>query len=82
MAKQINISEAASWSEEETQLNLTYLETRGRFAEADEVRILRGEPAVEETTEAEVPMGVNESEDVPKAKTKKPAAKKSAAKKK
>jgi phosphosulfolactate synthase (CoM biosynthesis protein A) len=39
--KEIDVEEAASWSEEEAQYNIHYLETRTRYVEAARARELR-----------------------------------------
>jgi len=43
MSKVVNVEEAKDWSAEEAAFNVQYLEQRGRYAEADRVRELRGE---------------------------------------
>lgn len=43
MAKEINVEEAADWSDEEAAYNITYLEQRNRYDEAQAVRDARGD---------------------------------------
>lgn len=42
MSKQIDVTKAAEWDEEEAQSNIAYLEARGRTSEVDEIRNTRG----------------------------------------
>jgi hypothetical protein len=52
MAREIKVEEAASWSQEETEKNLAYLEARVRWAEIRRVNELRAEGAEESSTTA------------------------------
>lgn len=47
MAKQIDVSEAASWSDEEATFNVKYLNDRSRWDEANEILRIRGEAVPE-----------------------------------
>jgi hypothetical protein len=42
MSKEIDVEQASDWSKEEAEFNISYLEARNRFAEANRVRELRG----------------------------------------
>ena len=42
MAKEIDVEQAKSWSKEEAEYNIKYLEDRNRFAQVDRIRELRG----------------------------------------
>ena len=74
MARNINVEEAASWSKEELQTNVEYLEIRCRFPELDRISEILGSKAtkaepdsVPEVEEDEVEEEVVEA---PKPRTK------------
>ena len=58
MARVVNYTEAADWSDEEAKENMAYLDTRGRVWELEQARALRGEADPSETPSAASDDGV------------------------
>ena len=86
MSREIDVEEAASWSQEELESNVNYLTQRVRWAELNRIEEILGSDAVEmpePPAETEpVAEGTNETEDVPKKTTTKKKTTKSRTKKK